>query len=132
MDDKIISIDVPKNKRLPEELKEIERQSLLEEFKKILNLETLEHNEVEFDILTQTDTIKNLFALTPRLKKCYPSDKLTSLHYNATSKQRFPGVNILRQILRIHGYKMRPVVRCMGYDKGRKLIKRSYLIVSNE
>ena len=132
MDKKIISIDVPKNKRLPEELKEMERQSLLEEFKKILNLETLEHNEVEFDILTQTDTIKNLFALTPRLKKCYPSDKLTSLHYNATSKQRFPGVNILRQILRIHGYKMRPVVRCMGYDKGRKLIKRSYLIVSNE
>jgi hypothetical protein len=132
MDKKIISIYFPKNKRLPEELKEMERQSLLEEFKKILNLETLEHNEVEFDILTQTDTIKNLFALTPRLKKCYPSDKLTSLHYNATSKQRFPGVNILRQILRIHGYKMRPVVRCMGYDKGRKLIKRSYLIVSNE
>jgi hypothetical protein len=132
MSEKVVSIEVAPNKRLPEELKEVERKSLLEEFKKILNLETLEHNEVEFDKLQEPEIIKNLFALTPRLKKCYPSDKLTSLHYNATSKQRFPGVNILRQILRIHGYKMRPVVRCMGYDKGRKLIKRSYLITSNE
>ena len=47
MSEKVVSIEVAPNKRLPEELKEIERKALLEQFKKILNLETLEHNEVE-------------------------------------------------------------------------------------
>jgi len=128
MNNKVISLDISSAKRLPEELKEIERRSLLEEFKKILKLDTLDNNEVSFDELQDQEIVKRLFSFAPRLKKCYPSDKLTSLHYNATSKQKFPGVNILRQILRVQGYKMFPVVRCMGYNQKKKMIKRSYLI----
>lgn len=43
----------------------------------------------------------------PAAKKFYSSDKLTALHANAFSKQKTPGLNLIRQILKENGYEIR-------------------------
>lgn len=43
----------------------------------------------------------------PAAKKFYSSDKLTSLHANAFSKQKNPGLNLIRQILKENGFEIR-------------------------
>jgi hypothetical protein len=60
----------------------------------------------------------------------YRTDKLTSLRNNNLTSQRYPAVNMLRQILRCHKLHMKPHVTSMGYDAktGRKLYKRDYII----
>ena len=67
------------------------------------------------------------------LKKEYSSSSLTSLQENATTKQKFPLLNLVRQILSVYGYKMVPIRKCDGYtnDK-RKKFKRFFLILKND
>ena len=43
----------------------------------------------------------------PAAKKFYSSDKLTSLHANAFSKQKNPGLNLIRQILKENSFEIR-------------------------
>ncbi len=60
----------------------------------------------------------------------YSSSKLTSLHSNNNEKQQFPGINMLRQLLKCNNFKLKPYVKSMGYDKssGKKIVYRYYII----
>ena len=79
------------------------------------------------EIVDYYQTFKNLLKNTG-----YTSGKLTSLHNNNTQKQKFPAVNMLRQVLKCNGLLLKPKVKSIGYTKtGRKLIKRSYMISLN-
>lgn len=63
------------------------------------------------------------------LKKVFSSSSLTSLHKEANSKQKWPLLNLIRQILRVYGYKMEPIRKCDGYTvDGIKKFKRFFLI----
>ena len=64
------------------------------------------------------------------LKNVFSSSFLTSLHSNALKKQRFPLLNLIRQILRKYHYKMIPTRKSNGYTKdGIKLYKRYFTIL---
>jgi len=63
------------------------------------------------------------------LKKKLSSSFLTSLHKEAKIKQRWPLINLVRQILHVYKYKMDPVRKADGYTKhGVKKYKRYFLI----
>ena len=49
---------------------------------------------------------------------------------NSLNKQKFPAVNMLRQICKCNGLKVYPFIVSKGYDKtnGRKIIERYYKI----
>ena len=66
----------------------------------------------------------------PTLKNKYSSHSLTSLQSNAEEKQQFPNLNLLRQILKCNGFKLKSVVRSGGYNKttGQKITYREYTI----
>jgi hypothetical protein len=66
----------------------------------------------------------------PTLKNKYSSHSLTSLQANAEEKQQFPNLNLLRQILKCNGFKLKSVVRSGGYNKttGQKITYREYTI----
>lgn len=104
------------------------RNKLLEKMADIVGLKRLAGSEVPFEVLTNALVIIKFNKMVPELRSVYSSDHLTSLHENALLKQKFPGVNIFRQILREHGYNMIPVVRSDGYVGQKKIVKRSYLI----
>jgi hypothetical protein len=63
------------------------------------------------------------------LKYVFSSSSLTCLHLNANVKQRFPLLNLVRQILSVYGYKMTPVRKSDGYTKdGVKKYKRFFQV----
>ena len=84
--------------------------------------------EIESETLTRPSVIKKLYGLQKDLKKVFSSDKLTALHKTALKKQ-FPGVNLVRQILKELGYHLKPIVRSDGYIGNKKIVKRTYIIV---
>lgn len=63
------------------------------------------------------------------LKKFLSSSALTSLQNTAGLVQRWPSINLARQLLKIYDYSMEPVRRSDGYDDdGKKRYRRYFLI----
>ena len=65
----------------------------------------------------------------PLLKQHFSSSFLTSLQKNATIKQKWPLLNLVRQILKKNDFEMNPLLKSDGYDdEGKKLFKRYFII----
>jgi hypothetical protein len=72
------------------------------------------------------DKIKNLI---PNLKKIYSSSCMTSLQKHADKYQKWPLLNLTRQILSVYHYKMEPIRKSDGYTlEGVKKYKRFFQI----
>lgn len=109
--------------------------TLLQELFKLLNINFNDIDElinIEFprDILLTHEIESKFNSYKTKLKKGgYKSDKLTSLHNNSMTTQKFPAINMLRQILKCNGLWLKPKVICQGYSaSGIKLIKRNFII----
>ena len=113
----------------------MDKFDLLKDIFSALEINVSERNDISNLILKQ-DTLKSKTLITdlnekvPNLKSYYNSSKLTCLHKNSLDKQKFPAVNMLRQILKCNSFKMEPYVISKGYDKfsGKKLVERYYRI----
>ena len=81
---------------------------------------------IPFDTLNNNNVIRQLYDIQDKLKDVFPSSKLTALHTNAMKKQSFPGVNIVRQIYKEMGYKLKPVNISEGYVGNKKILRREY------
>jgi len=65
----------------------------------------------------------------PNLKKLYSSSSLTALHNDASLKQKWPLLNIVRQLLNVYKMEMEPIRKSDGYTPdGVKKYKRFFLI----
>lgn len=111
-----------------------------EEGKTILKMTGIEFNEIE-DLNGLTIWREQLLSdlkyeeikkLLPELKKIYSSSFMTSLQKNADKSQKWPLLNLVRQILNIHNFKMNPIRKSDGYTlDGVKKYKRYFLIKKN-
>jgi hypothetical protein len=67
------------------------------------------------------------------LKKVFSSSSLTCLQSGAIKKQKWPLLNLVRQILKTNDYKMTPKRKSNGYDDdGKKKYLRFFLIIKIE
>ena len=65
----------------------------------------------------------------PELKKLFSSSALTSLQKTAEQSQKWPLLNLIRQILNGYKYQMKPIRKSDGYTAlGVKKYKRFFLI----
>jgi|TARA_B110000858_G_scaffold175594_1_gene209069 hypothetical protein len=63
------------------------------------------------------------------LKKKFSSSSLTSLQKKAGKEQKWPLLNLVRQILKACNYQMKPIRKSAGYTKdGKKKYCRYFLI----
>jgi len=85
---------------------------------------------IPFDKLNDPVVIRELFKIQFDLRVVFPSDTLTALHSGAVKKQTFPGVNIVRQIFKFMGYRLKPVNYYEGYVGSKKLLRREYHVMS--
>lgn len=75
---------------------------------------------------TKYEEIKKLI---PELKKIYSSSFMTCLQKNADKMQKWPLINLVRQILAFHNFKMEPIRKADGYTlDGVKKYRRYFLI----
>ena len=108
-----------------------------EESKTILKIIGIEFNEISElngltilrDQLLSDNKYEEVKQLLPELKKIYSSSLMTSLQRNADKSQKWPLLNLVRQILSTHDYKMEPIRKSDGYTlEGVKKYKRYFLI----
>ena len=65
-----------------------------------------------------------------KFKKYFSSSILTCLQSNAEDKQKWPLINITRQILKAYNYKLQPFKKSNGTNKdGTKKFKRYFKII---
>lgn len=108
-----------------------------EETKTILQLIGVEFNSsneineqlMPREILLSDSKYDDIKTHIPELKKSYSSSFMTSLQKNADKSQKWPLLNLTRQLLNIYGYKMVPVRKADGYTlEGVKKYKRYFQI----
>lgn len=111
-----------------------------EETKTILQLIGVEFNSsneineqlMPREILLSDSKYDDIKTHIPELKKSYSSSFMTSLQKNADKSQKWPLLNLTRQLLNIYGYKMVPVRKADGYTlEGVKKYKRYFQIYKN-
>jgi len=109
-----------------------------EDCKKILNIvginidsiNELDDFFISREILLSDLKYEEVKKLIPDLKKKFSSSSMTSLQKNAEKEQKWPLLNLVRQILSNYGYKMEPIRKSDGYTlEGIKKYKRFFQII---
>ena len=81
------------------------------------------------EILLDTGIYDKVRKKIPELKKVLSSSYLNSLHDNAKDRQKWPMLNLIRQILHFYSYQMKPIRKSDGYTpEGVKKYKRYFLV----
>jgi hypothetical protein len=102
---------------------------------KIVNLEPEGLNDflLQREVLLDNKKYEEIKPLIPELKKTMNSRFLTALHNDADEKQKWPLLDLVRQILKVYKYKMEPIRKCDGYTAdNKKKFKRYFLITKIE
>lgn len=95
----------------------------------VSNLDELNGMIISRETLLSDNKYNEVKYLIPELKKNYSSSFLTSLQKNADESQKWPLINLIRQILHVYKYDMKPIRKSNGYTlEGVKKYKRYYLI----
>ena len=93
------------------------------------NLTDLNGLFIPREILLSDNKYDEIKKLIPELKKNYSSSLMTSLQKTAELSQKWPLLNLVRQILSIYNYRMEPIRKADGYTlEGIKKYKRFFLI----
>ena len=97
----------------------------------INNLTDLDNLLIPRNILLNTDNYNNVKEYFEKLKKTpnFSSSTLTCLHRDAEKKQKWPLLNLVRQILKVKYYRMKPYRKSAGKDaSGKKKYVRYFFI----
>ena len=113
--------------------KDVCDKKILELLKKIGfvidNLDHLDGVLIPRSLLLNTETYKKIQDDIPNLRKIFSSSTLTSLQKTATENQKWPLINIVRQILKKKNYKMNPIRKSNGTTQdGKKKFVRFFQI----
>lgn len=95
------------------------------------NFHDLNGITISRDVLLSDNKYDEIKYLIPKLKQIFCSSLMTSLQKNAEHSQKWPLLNLIRQILNIYGYRMEPIRKADGYTlDGVKKYKRYFLIIN--
>ena len=81
------------------------------------------------DLLLSNEKYESVREDIEKMKKLYSSGSLTALQKNAEASQKWPLLNLVRQILKSNNFKMDPIRKSNGYTKeGKKKYLRFFVI----
>ena len=81
------------------------------------------------ETLLSQEKYENIKEDLAKMKKMYSSGALTALQKSAEAKQKWPLLNLVRQILKSNNYNMEPIRKSNGYTKeGKKKYLRFFII----
>jgi len=91
--------------------------------------DTLDGMLITREMLLDINKYQTVKAHITELKKSFSSSSLTSLQSTALKKQKWPLLNLVRQILKMNDYNMKPIRKSNGYTTdGKKKYVRYFLI----
>ena len=81
------------------------------------------------EILLSLEVYEKIKIHIIELKKKFSSSSLTSLQKDANKDQKWPLLNLVRQILKACDYQMKPIRKSAGYTpEGKKIYRRFFYI----
>ena len=93
------------------------------------NFQDLDGMIIPREILLSENTYLKIKPMILELKKIFSSSFHTSMQMIACKKQRWPLINLVRQVLRSCEYSLAPKRICDGYGKdGQKKFRRIFII----
>jgi hypothetical protein len=96
---------------------------------KAISIESIDNIMFERNLLLNNQTYNLIREKIPDIKNVFSSSYFNSLHKNAQNNQKWPLINLVRQILLFYGFKLTPIRKANGYSKDKtKLYKRFFLI----
>lgn len=88
---------------------------------------------IEREMLVSKEKYEALKPHITELKKTFSSKCMTSMHSCAEHNQRWPCINLVRQVLKRMGYDIQPERRCAGRDQdGKKIFERFFKLHKRE
>ena len=88
---------------------------------------------IERDMMISKEKYEKLKPHITELKKIFSSKYMTSMHSCAEHNQRWPCLNLVRQVLKRMGYDIHPERRCAGRDEdGKKIFERFFKLHKRE
>lgn len=108
------------------------KHDLFLEILKVLNINSIDQlltKKIRADVLKDPNILKQFNDMIADIKIFYSSDKLTCLHTNSIDKQKNPGVNFIRQILKVHGYSLKSISIYKGLYQNKRVYSRYYYVV---
>lgn len=96
-----------------------------------INIDETNNNGIliDRDMLLSEEKYDEIRSYILELKGYFSSNVLNCLHENAETSQRWPLLNLTRQLLHHYGYTMNPIRKSDGYTKaGVKKYKRYFHI----
>uniref|UniRef100_A0A6C0C1Z2 Uncharacterized protein n=1 Tax=viral metagenome TaxID=1070528 RepID=A0A6C0C1Z2_9ZZZZ len=80
-------------------------------------------------IFTSEEKYNSIRNEIKEIKQIFSSSSLTSLQTSAVKTQKWPLLNLVRQILKVKNYNMKPIRKSAGYtDTGKKKYDRFFQI----
>ena len=96
---------------------------------KLDNTQELDGLFIPRSTLLSTTVYEKVTPLIVELKKKFSSSSLTALQKDAAQEQKWPLLNLVRQILKACDYQMQPKRKSAGYTpSGKKKYERYFLI----
>jgi hypothetical protein len=88
---------------------------------------------IQRDMLLDPVKYEKLKPHIVSLKKIFSSKTMTSMHASAELTQKWPYLNLVRQVLKRMGYDIKPERKCAGRDEtGKKRFDRFFVIHKRE
>ena len=89
----------------------------------------LEKIYIKRDKLVEMELYEKMSQAIDKLKHKFSTSSITSLHNSAKQKQKWPLLNLIRQLLKINGFNMKPIRKSAGYSSdGKKKYDRYFYI----
>jgi len=93
------------------------------------DLAQLDGMEIPRDVFLNEKAYNDVQEDIQKMKKIYSSGSLTCLQKNAKQRQKWPLLNLVRQILKCNSYEMHPIRKSNGYThEGKKKNLRFFVI----
>jgi hypothetical protein len=89
---------------------------------------SLDNTIMERDIFLSASVYKEVEAEINSFRTIMGSSYFTSMQKTAEYKQKWPLLNLVRQILKKQNYTMNPIRKADGYKNGVKMYKRFFSI----
>ena len=81
------------------------------------SLDTLDGTIIDRDLLLDSEKYSKAIEEIPALKEIFSSSSMTSLQDTACESQKWPLINLVRQVVRACSFEMEPARLSAGYDK---------------
>ena len=89
----------------------------------------LQGMKIPREVFLSMTTYNSISGDIQDIKSIYSSSAMTGLQQTAVKKERWPLLNLVRQLLKASNYQMRPIRECDGYtQEGKKKYRRYFRI----